>query len=559
MLISSLKARFLSLLLLSFSNTLVHAITPVARGESECGLMPSQATIYCYGGQMIELTPGYGDDAPTAILSDLFITLNLTQNTTVASLQNAWERLGSDVGSNFYPAFAVIPQHDMIFMDGGRGAGNNGQTLARYRTTIYNTDTGSWSTDTPSRNGIMIQTHTATLGQDNNTLYVWGGFRDQSTGLSLTVGIEYPLEMYMFDIQNSQWTTGNPVGSLDATRVYHKAVRIGTRIYYIGGVMPLSIEQFVDAPMDLIPIYDTDSGQWRTQRTTGPIPRSRIRHTATLLPNNNEILVFGGHDPSNNTIYCPDYFYVLQVSNQQLIWTNTSKTITIDGAGFNGLGIYGHSAVLAGNNLFFMFGRTLNVNFSIVANTLLVFDVNRWSWISSVSALLPEKKLTVDDSTDGSTRGGDNGTVSKGTIAGAVVGGVIGVSLIAGVLFFFLRRKRNQLNNNNNNNEKNGCDIAYNNNMPYPPSEAPPPQYYVTDQHNNVYQPVHTNVPHSVDGGSRVDARSPTSTEYASWQDRSTNYSSEKPDAPPVSPDFSDTTEPVVQRLVMQPVKPDGV
>ena len=85
--------------------------------------MTSSATIYCYGGQMTELKAGYGEDAPTAILGDVFLTLNLTQNTNVAALQNSWERVSSDAGSNIYPAFAVVPQHDIIFMDGGRGAG----------------------------------------------------------------------------------------------------------------------------------------------------------------------------------------------------------------------------------------------------------------------------------------------------------------------------------------------------------------------------------------------------------------------------------------------------
>ena len=46
--------------------------------------------------------------------------------------------------------------------------------------------------------------------------------------------------------------------------------------------MPLSTNSFVEAPMNSITIYDTDSGQWRTQRTSGPEPTSRIRHSATL-------------------------------------------------------------------------------------------------------------------------------------------------------------------------------------------------------------------------------------------------------------------------------------
>ena len=69
---------------------------------------------------------------------------------------------------------------------------------------------------------------------------------------------------------------------MDATRAYQKAVRIRSSIYYIGGIMPLSVSQFLEAPMNSVVIYDTDIGQWRTQSTNGPEPTTRIRHSATL-------------------------------------------------------------------------------------------------------------------------------------------------------------------------------------------------------------------------------------------------------------------------------------
>ena len=47
----------------------------------------------------------------------------------------------------------------------------------------------------------------------------------------------------------------------------------------------------------------------------------------------------------NNTIYRPDYLYTLQVTDQQLTWSNSSLKIGTDpdSSGFNGLGMIGHS------------------------------------------------------------------------------------------------------------------------------------------------------------------------------------------------------------------------
>ena len=65
----------------------------------------------------------------------------------------------------------------------------------------------------------------------------------------------------------------------------------------------------------------------------------------------------------------------------------------------------------------------------------------------------------------------------------------------------------------------------------------------------------------TADGSTSSDRAYPRSTSYtdntpSSWQDRSTYYSSEKPDASVSPVGSSGNDEPI--RLVMQPVKPDG-
>ena len=240
--------------------------------------------------------------------------------------------------------------------------------------------------------------------------------------------------------------------------------------------------------------------------------------------------------------------------------------------------------------MFILFGRFNDVNLGIIANNLLVMDVNKWSWISSVSAVAPVD-LANEPSSD-PTAISNGSSDNKGVIAGAVVGAVAGISIIAGAIFFCIRRRRNQSSNNGKNEY-----VAHNNNVPSSSSEeAPPLQYYNTDiDNNNVNQPmlISRDIPHckftiikrkkktsaalypsiiilyyldtnfiytAVDGSDssgRGYIRSPTSTDNTStWHDRSTYYGSEKPDASLSPASFSENSEPI--RLTLKPVKPDG-
>ncbi|KAI7856582.1 hypothetical protein BDC45DRAFT_58916 [Circinella umbellata] len=403
---------------------------------------------------------------------------------------------------------------------------------------------------------VRGRSHMATLGQDNNTVYVWGGYRDQSTGLPTGSGYQIPMEMYMYDIKNSQWSSGIPASSLDQIRMSHEAVRIGSNIYYIGGTYAETISSYREAPMNSIIIYDTDKSQWSTQTTNGPVPTTRIRHSATLIPSTGQIVLFGGQSPFNNTIFREDYFFILDTKNS-MTWS--TRGIGEEGPSFNGTGIYGHSAVLVENNLFILFGRSNDGNLGITANNILVMDVNKWSWISSISAVAPVDR-SINGLSPDSPPDSNNSSDNKGAIAGAVVGALAGVSIIAGAIFFFIRRKRNQPSNNEQNEY-----VSHNNNIPSSSSEEPPPLHYYNtdvDNNNNVHQPMlaPSDVPHSVDesvSSGRGYVRSPISTDNtSSWQDRSAYYGSEKPDGSVSPGSFDEHSEPI--RLTLKPVKPDG-
>ncbi|KAI7853822.1 hypothetical protein BDC45DRAFT_145180 [Circinella umbellata] len=67
-----------------------------------------------------------------------------------------------------------------------------------------------------------------------------------------------------------------------------------------------------------------------------------------------------------------------------------------------------------------------------MTNEVRIMDVNKWSWVSSISALTPEAQFPTTGSSSFNT----------GTIAGAAVGGAAVFALFAGLIAFFLIRRR---------------------------------------------------------------------------------------------------------------------
>ncbi|CAG8745631.1 17972_t:CDS:2, partial [Gigaspora rosea] len=83
------------------------------------------------------------------------------------------------------------------------------------------------------------------------------------------------------------------------------------KILYIGGVsqtQPGAEDELID--MNVIPVFDTISSTWSYKNTSQSIlVQPRIAHTATLMPDNNEIIIIGGNSKPaeiNSRIYLLD-------------------------------------------------------------------------------------------------------------------------------------------------------------------------------------------------------------------------------------------------------------
>ncbi|KAI9251853.1 hypothetical protein BDA99DRAFT_521350 [Phascolomyces articulosus] len=432
------KERNLPLLLLFlFSGLLlVDAIVPEVRSTAGCGFLPIFAVIYCYGGQS---SANLNTTGP--ISRDVLVKINLTTYTSVSDMQGGWDSVDARAEPNYYFAFAAIPDEDAFFVDGGVGAGNQGATLATYNSTIFDIETNKWEDDIDAKPGGRVYAHTAVYKQDTRKVYVWGGLGNLYTGIP--VGSINPQDMYIYDLATSEWTAGS---TAPVSRRYHSATLVDSSIYFIGGEYRDTTVTAGSsaASMDSIIVFDTDGGTWRTVTTIGPVPGTRIRHTATLIPNTNRIVLFGGKIPGDGNGHNQDYFHILNVDGEQLRWEDSSKTTAgpNSATSFSISGIYGHSAVIVENNLFIIFGYGNTNGGSYSQNNIYVLDLETFEWRSSISAVTPEPQPT-ETSTSEPTHV-DPDAISAGTIAGAVVGAVVGVSVIAGIAFFFLRRKRRQ-------------------------------------------------------------------------------------------------------------------
>ncbi|KAI8148905.1 hypothetical protein BJV82DRAFT_590027 [Fennellomyces sp. T-0311] len=438
---------------LLFIANIIYVVAVVPSGRANHGCVLLRAKIYCYGGQAIT------NGTEAVLNTDLFYTLDLSQTKSVGDLQQSWVKYpGSDVGANHYFAMAALPELNRFVIDGGRGGGRNGLTV-QVITAVFNANgDGSWNTSLPAGGRSIVESHSAVA--ENNTVYIAGGRISQL--FSGTTGpMQFPQQMTILDVSAGLWSASpaSLPSTSSQTRLHNRGAfgNDGQTIFYVGGIYPgtpmdetAAMYYYSAVPMDNILTYNTNTGLWGTRTTTGLLPSTRMDHTLTLKPSTGELIMYGGKQ-LDTSLPIDDYFYILNTGT--MVWSNRSLS-TSEGASSAGAR-HGHSAVLVGNsNLFIIFGSTGDSDAD-----LFVLDIDSWSWINSVNAVVVTTPEPVDGNNstdsngggDGNNQGGNKdggnddtggGSSNAGTIAGAVVGAVAGVAIIAGVLFFFLRRRR---------------------------------------------------------------------------------------------------------------------
>ncbi|KAI9274667.1 hypothetical protein BDA99DRAFT_601803 [Phascolomyces articulosus] len=410
----------------------VHAETPSGRTNLGCALLSDR--IYCYGGGE------YSTATVTAISSNYFYSLNVSENMSLDQMRSAWEPIDIpsgqlDPGPNVHFASAALPELNTLFVDGGWGPGDHTSSeLIKYRSVMFNASTNAW--EEVSDGDYTTVSHHCAVTDAQNQIQITGGVNDQS--VNATAGLEtiFPHEVIELDVVFSSWFIRRFDDAIPA-RASAAAVLGKDRrsIYYIGGYTNDS--QLVS--MTEIPIYDSVNREWSASNgtsSTTDVPSPRMWHTVTLHPTTGEILLFGGTGKGENTVpITNDNIYLFNTD------TMTWKRQPINKpSGLNGPGtLYGHQAILIDNStLAFLFGTNGE---GTATNDIHLLNIDSYTWVDHITGTNPKKPGDGTDNDDDSDK-----PLPGGAIAGIVVGVVILVLLIVGAIVFFImrRRKRNR-------------------------------------------------------------------------------------------------------------------
>ncbi|CAG8757512.1 3816_t:CDS:10, partial [Cetraspora pellucida] len=215
---------------------------------------------------------------------------------------------------------------------------------------------------------IMRKWHTSVIDHTNKKMYIWGGNEALNNIPDIT---RSDGTMYIYDIKQSTWTS-NPTPNQPIGRQLHTATLLPDgRIIMIGGVFSSDIGQ--------LDVYDTKTNQWTNIVATknGVIPPISF-HSATLLPDNQSILIYGG---VNQTGYQPGYSGLAVLNLSNFVWTIISPA----GRAPSSLSS-GHKATLYFDVIIFAFGEyPFNNSRYLMDTTVRILNISngQYRWVDS--------------------------------------------------------------------------------------------------------------------------------------------------------------------------------
>ncbi|KAK4516915.1 uncharacterized protein ATC70_000242 [Mucor velutinosus] len=493
--------------------TLVSSIQSIAiapRRAANCAYLSNK--IYCYGGYV----KGSTDNDTLAVLD-----INNNNGASFQNLISKWESVTPQSSNNFgFRAFAQavpFPDGKRLMLQGGYNYGN---TPLLDHSIVYNAETNSWDKlpnyyDASNGGDRQIYYGTGVYIPELNGIGFYGGYQEHVQPGSNFValgGTSVPnltfnntdglynsyAGFYYFTFLNLNTNTWSipqqSIGPADyhtsPTATYHPATK---KIFYLGGTYYNSTSQSLfNSYFTYAMTFDTTNGLWSYEPLSGPdYPKERKMHTATLLSDGQNILIYGG--TYDDKVAVQDYCYTLNVP--KMTWRMHTLTAP--------LGVSGprshHSAVLVnGTNLFIMFGLDLSGN---PTNDLMILDVADVNTISFLSAF-PNINNSSASNTNGTTSNGNNGSntlsqgrggLSTGAIIGIAVGcSVVGILAIIALVFFCRKRSKNSRSSHNHAeddpNESPMLDVDWDRIDKQYYQEVSPPNEHVQQRHSTTVE-----------------------------------------------------------------------
>ncbi|GAN07072.1 hypothetical protein MAM1_0147c06562 [Mucor ambiguus] len=419
------------------------------RSESQCGLLVD--SIYCFGGS---LTDGVIDSG----LYSLPLT-NLPNNKTMINLAKTWNLINHTnteyILENRRRANSAVYNNNSLFITGGYTY--NG-TMITNQTIAYNRDTNTWQTlgtYVDANYSSIRQIYNAgvvNLAPVENTIAIYGGVTEnpiknitapiQIDSLNQTVTHEGYSSIVNFNYGANQWLPRSPQMNLPAMFYSAQSVTFSPKtglIYYLGGFYYTSPDYSKENKQDYksANVFDTSSGSWSSLNLKGTAPAARMFPTATLLPNSNDILLYGGTSTGMTTAFT-DFCYTLNLDTNS--WTRQN----IDPVGVASAPRFAHSAVLVNTTLFIMFGLAVYKNPLDDIIVMSVNDVNNLYFPETFPYIEQIKPISSSNGTiSAESSSNSSNSLSTGAVAGiAVACVVVGLGAIAAAIFFYIRKKR---------------------------------------------------------------------------------------------------------------------
>ncbi|KAG2230226.1 hypothetical protein INT48_002096, partial [Thamnidium elegans] len=427
--------------------TNVESIELRPREGQDCAFLSNK--IYCYGGYIL-------GNSGVDVLNSLDIYKN--NGNPAQSLNSQWEEVTPApsniiIGRRGFPQAAAAPDGERFLIQGGY---NYDVGPIVQQTIAYNAKKNIWESFANYKdNNFVINLFTFFRHVVPGSSFVTPDlvsisgltFNNSDNYINSYAGFHY---FTLFDINTNIWTvppqTNVPKDyQILFSATYHPKTQ---KVYYIGGSYYNSTsDSLYNSFLTYARTFNTANGEWLRESIKGNAPSQREQHTTTLLPNGDDILLYGG--TLSEAVAVMDYCYTLNVPTLTWRYHNLAAP-----AGFSGPRSH-HSAVLVNNtSLFILFGLNKDATRT---NELLILDVRNVDNLTFATTFpfdnvvdTTENNTTVGN-TGGDTSSGNNNTdnkhkegLGKGAIAGIAVGGVIAGALLVLALVYYSRGKKSK-------------------------------------------------------------------------------------------------------------------
>ncbi|KAI8081051.1 hypothetical protein BDF21DRAFT_451946 [Thamnidium elegans] len=426
-----------------------------SRSFSSCGYVEGQ--IYCFGG---DTTPVFNHNLT---LDEDIYSLNIKAFAGQKSeiMISQWNKILPDVpfetGKRRRPTSIVLSDGKRLMIQGGFspfGVKYLDQTI------IYDTSSNTWakgsaySVDNVGVRQIFVST---AVNLPNGLIGFYGGF-EQFANISAPE-ISGNGNVATFNSENSSyvgfsrftthntdlgtWSPFSPQAStlldfypLDQTATINPSTG---KIYYLGGNYYTTTNNWerITIPFNWAAVFNTESGTWSNETMEGNLPASRMYHTSNLLPNSQDIILYGGSE--NGQTASSNFCYTLHLETST--WT---KHDTVNIPAYLSGPRFSHSAVLVDSTLFILFGRGAD---GALNPSLLTIDVASVSniiytatYTSDTTSNSNDPNLSDSNSNDSNSKG--SAGLSKGSVGGITAGSVVAALGIISFIFLYIRRQK---------------------------------------------------------------------------------------------------------------------